>query len=84
MQTSEKVIRSYKGDERNKLLDKVKTDYAEKLKGAPRKAIDSAQAWVREMSQSWDKPHDDTVLLLLKHEKSVLKACGKIDSDGGF
>lgn len=84
MRRSEQVIRSYKGDERNKLLDKVKSDYAEKWKGAPKTAIDSAQAWVKEMSQSWDKNHEGTVFLLLKHRNSVLKACGKDSSDTGF
>jgi len=84
MRASEKVIRSYKGDERNKLLDEVKSDYAEKLKGAPKKAIDSAQAWVKEASKSWDKHHDGTVFLLLKHRQSVLNACGKKASDAGF
>jgi chromosome segregation ATPase len=84
MRRSEQVIRSYKGDERNKLLDKVKSDYAEKWKGAPKTAIDSAQAWVKEMSQSWDKNHEGTVFLLLKHRNSVLKACGKDSSGTGF
>jgi DNA repair exonuclease SbcCD ATPase subunit len=84
MRTSEQVIRSYKGDERHKLLDKVKSDYAEKWNGAPKKAIDSAQAWVKEMSKSWDKHHEGTVFLLLKHKNSVLKACGKDDSQAGF
>lgn len=84
MRTSEQVIRSYTGDERNKLLDKVKSDYAEKWNGAPKKAIDSAQAWVKEVSKSWDKHHDGTVFLLLKHKNSVLKACGKDASEAGL
>jgi uncharacterized phage infection (PIP) family protein YhgE len=84
MRTSEQVIRANKGDERNKLLEKLKSDYVEKWNGAPKKAIDSAQAWVKEVSKSWDKHHDDTVFLLLKHKNSVLKACGKDDSEAGF
>lgn len=84
MRASAQVVRSSKGDERNKALNKLKTDYAEKWSGAPKKAIDSAQAWVKELSRSWDKHHEDTVLQLLKHKKSVLKACGKDDSEAGF
>ena len=84
MRASAQVVRSSKGDERNKALNKLKTDYAEKWSGAPKKAIDSAQAWVKELSRSWDKHNEDTVLQLLKHKKSVLKACGKDDSEAGF
>jgi hypothetical protein len=38
----------------------------------------------RKRYQSWDKHHEGTVFLLLKHRNQVLKACGKDSSDTGF
>jgi septal ring factor EnvC (AmiA/AmiB activator) len=83
MEASEQMARSYKGRQRTDMLEKVKHEYAPRMKGAPEKAIRNAQAWVDELSSSWDKTRNDTVFNLLIKSNAVADACKKNPSDAG-
>lgn len=83
MEASEQMVRSYKGGQRIDMLEKVKHEYAPRIKGAPEKAIRNAQAWVDELSSSWDKTRNDTVFNLLIRSNAVADACKKSPSDAG-
>ncbi len=83
MDASEQMVRSYKGGQRTDMLEKVKHEYAPRIKGAPEKAIRNAQAWVDELSSSWDQMRNDTVFNLLIRSNAVADACKKNPSDTG-
>jgi archaellum component FlaC len=84
MKAIEQVVRSYKSEQRNDMLEKVKQEYGPRMKGAPEKAIKNAEAWSDEMINSWDKPGDNTVFNLLSKRNAVLDACAKKPGDAGF
>jgi hypothetical protein len=84
MRASEQVVKMHQGGQRSEMLKSVKSEYDPKMKGAPQKAIQNAEAWVEELARSWDKPGDDTVFNLIRKKNATLKACGKKASDAGF
>ena len=84
MKASEQVVKSYKGEQRTDMLEKVKQEYGPRMKGAPKKAIGNAEAWANELGSSWDKPGEHTVFGLLTKRNAVLNACGKKPGDAGF
>jgi DNA repair exonuclease SbcCD ATPase subunit len=84
MKASEGIVRQQKGTERTNSLEQVKQQYAPRMKGAPEKAIRAAEDWVKEGTQFWDQPHDDSVFRLLQLRNTVLDACGKAPNGAGF
>jgi uncharacterized phage infection (PIP) family protein YhgE len=84
MKASEQVVRMYKGGQRAEMLKKVKQEYGPRMKGAPQAAMKNAEAWVDELSSSWDKPKENTIFNLLSKRNSVLSACKKKPGDAGF
>ena len=84
MKNSQEVVRQHKGEERAKLLEGIKQQYASRIEGAPEKAIKAAEAWVSELSSSWDSPKDDTVYSLISKRNAAMAACGKKPQDAGF
>ncbi len=84
MKKSEAIVREHKGEQRTKLLEAVKQEYAPRMKGAPEKAVKSAEAWVNEVNRSWDKLHDNSVFSLINKRNEVIKACGKKPGEAGF
>jgi len=84
MKRSGEIVRLNKGDQREKLLKQLKQELAHSMKGAPAKAVKSADAWVKELSATWDKRHDDSVYNLLSLRNAALDACGKKPEDAGF
>ena len=84
MKASEGVIRQQKGKERAKSLEQIKQQYAPRMKGAPEKAVNAAENWVKEGSKFWDQTSDDSTFRLLQLRNSVLEACGKSPDAAGF
>jgi len=84
MKRSEAVVRQYRGEESKKLLATTREEYAPIMERAPAKAVKAAQAWVDDMSSSWDKSGGDMVYRLLVKRNTVLDACGKKPQDAGF
>jgi hypothetical protein len=84
MKNSGEIVRQHKGGERAKLLEGVKQVYASQMEGAPEKAKKAAEAWVSELSSSWDRPKDDTVYSLISKRNAAMAACGKKPQDAGF
>jgi len=84
MKKSEGIVRQNRGDERKKLLAGVKEEYAPIMARAPAKAVKAAEAWVNELTSSWDQPGGDMVYRLLVKRNAVLDACGKKPQDAGF
>jgi len=84
MKASEEIVRQQRGTERTKSLEQVKQEYAPKMKGAPEKAINAAENWVKEGTNFWDKPSEDSTFRLLKLRNTVLDACGKSPDEAGF
>jgi hypothetical protein len=84
MKNSGEIVRQHKGGERAKLLEGVKQVYASQMEGAPEKAKKAAEAWVSELSSSWDSPKDDTVYSLISKRNAAMAACGKKPQDAGF
>jgi hypothetical protein len=83
MNASEQAVKSHKGEQRTDILEKVKQEYGPRMKGAPEKARKNAQAWVDELSKSWDKPGDNTVFNLITKRNAALGACEKKPGDVG-
>jgi DNA repair exonuclease SbcCD ATPase subunit len=83
MQASEQMVKSYKGGQRTDMLEKVKHEYAPRMKGAPEKAIRNAEEWVDELRRSWDKPGDNTVFNLLIRDRAAREACERKSSGVG-
>ncbi len=84
MNASENVITRQSRGERIKLLEEVKQQYAEKMRGAPERATKAAENLVKEWVKQWDKSTDDGVFRLLQLRNIALKACGKSPEDTGF
>jgi len=84
MKKSLETVRLHKGEERARLLEQTKQEYASRIKGAPDKAIKAAEAWVNELNSSLDSPRDDTVLILITKRNAVMAACGKTPQEAGF
>lgn len=84
MKRSEGIIRNNTGEQRRKLLEQVKRDMGEAMRGAPEKAVKAANSWVNELSRGWDKPGEDIVFKLLNKRNTVLDACGKKPEEAGF
>ncbi len=84
MKASRAIVEGHKGEVRAKLLQQLRKDYSSRLREAPHKAVKAAEAWVEELSLSWDKTHNDTVSNLLKKRNAALDACGKKPQEAGF
>lgn len=84
MKTSRAIVRGHKGEDRAKLLQQARRDYASRLREAPDKAVKAAESWLEELSASWDKTHNDTVSNLIRKRNAALEACGKKPQDAGF
>jgi uncharacterized protein YoxC len=84
MKASEEIVRQQRGTERTRSLERIKQEYAPKMKGAPEKAINAAENWVKEGTNFWDKPSEDSTFRLLKLRNTVLDACGKSPDEAGF
>jgi septal ring factor EnvC (AmiA/AmiB activator) len=84
MKASEGIITRQRREERTKLLEEVKQQYAEKMKGAPEKATKAAENWVKVWVKLWDESTDDGVFRLLQLKNIVLNACGKSPDEAGF
>jgi len=84
MKTSRAIVQGNKGEDRAKLLQQARRDYASRLREAPAKAVKAAESWVEELSASWDKTHNDTIFNLIKKRNAALEACGKKPQDAGF
>jgi outer membrane murein-binding lipoprotein Lpp len=84
MRASEGIVRQHKGAERTKLLEQVHQQYAQRMKGAPEKAIKAAETWVKEGTKFWDKSSDYPTYRLLQLRNTVLEACGKSPKEAGF
>ncbi|MGO9569114.1 MAG: hypothetical protein ACLP5H_16380 [Desulfomonilaceae bacterium] len=71
------IFTNHKGEERAKLLEQTKQEYASRIEGAPEKAIKAAEAYINELGKSWDRFKDDTVFVLVSKRNAVMDACGK-------
>jgi DNA repair exonuclease SbcCD ATPase subunit len=71
------IFKQHKEEERAKLLELIREEYASRIEGAPEKAIKAMEAWINELGNLWDSPKDDTVLVLVSKRKAVRAACGK-------
>lgn len=84
MKATEQTVRRYGGAQRAEMLKKVKQEYQPRMKGAPEKAVKNADAWVDELSSTWDNPGDDMVFSLITKRNAVLDACEKNPTKSGF
>ncbi len=84
MRASEGIVKQQKGEERAQSLEKVKQQYAPKMKGAPEKAIKAAEDWVKEGSKFWNQTGGSGALQLIELRNTVLEACGKSPKEAGF
>jgi len=84
MKRNGEIVRQHTGEERARLVEQVKRDYAARMRGAPERAIKAAEAWVSELISNWDKPKDDTVFNLITKRNAALEACKKNPEDAGF
>jgi hypothetical protein len=83
MNACEEILKQQKGTERTQSLERVKLQYAPRMKGAPDKAIKAAESWVKEGTKFWDQSSDDAVFRLLQLRNTVMEACGKSPSGVG-
>jgi DNA repair exonuclease SbcCD ATPase subunit len=84
MKASEGIVRQHKDPERTQLLERTRQEYAQKMKGAPEKAIKAAEDWVKEGGKFWDNLADDSTFRLLQLRNTVLESCGKSPGGAGF
>lgn len=84
MKRSAAIIKLNQGEQRANLLKQLRREMSKSMKGAPAKAVKSADAWVKEMSATWDKRSDDSIYNLLTSRNAALDACGKKPEDAGF
>jgi phage-related tail protein len=84
MKQSAQIIKQNKGNQRTKRLAQLKQELAKSMEGAPPKAVKSAEAWVNELSATWDKRNDDSVYKLLTLRNAALEACGMKPQEVGF
>lgn len=84
MLKSREVVQKFKNPERKTKLEELYSAYSSKIDPAPAKAKKAAVEWVKELSRSWDKHHDDTVSRLLRLRNTVLKECGKSPAEAGL
>lgn len=78
------VIRTYHGPEKDKRLADLKSTYQEKMRGAPKKAVKLAEAYLNVLKKGWEKADNDTVFKVIEARDAALKACGKTPVDAGF
>jgi chromosome segregation ATPase len=84
MRRSGAIVRGASGEERAKQLAALKSEYMDKMRGAPAKAISEAEAWVAETIRYIEKPDDDSVFRILTRRNGAFKACGKSPEEAGF
>lgn len=84
MRKCQGIVRRSKGEERERLLQKLKDQYEKHVSNAPAGAWKSALEWAKELSKAWDKTGGDFVFVLLKKRNQVLKACNKTPEEAGF
>lgn len=84
MKRSGEIVRQHKGEQRKKMLQQVKEELVARMKEAPPKAVKAAEAWVKELTTYWDKPHEKFVYNLLTKRNEALDACGKTPEEAGF
>jgi chromosome segregation ATPase len=84
MRKAQGIVRQSKGEERARVLQKLKDEYEKQIAGAPKGAWKSALEWVTELSRAWDKTGGDSVYLLLRTRNQVLKACNMKPEEVGF
>jgi hypothetical protein len=53
-------------------------EYEGRILGAPKRS------WIAVMTRSWNKPLDDSVLLLIERKNDALKACDKNATQAGL
>ncbi len=78
------ILRGASGEERTKRLQALRSEYMDKMRGAPAKAISEAEAWVTEAVRYLDTPADDSVFRVLVRRNAALKACGKSPEESGL
>jgi chromosome segregation ATPase len=84
MKTSGEAIRKFKGEAREKELEKIRNQFAAKIQAAPKAAINSAHNWVDEVSRTWDKASSDSIFGAINMRNKVLEACGMNPEEQGF
>jgi len=81
---SREIVQKFKNPERKAKLEELYSAYSSKIDPAPAKAKKAAVEWVKELSRSWDKHHNETVSRLLRLRNTVLKECGKSPAEAGL
>jgi len=84
MRKAREIVRLNKGEQRKKLLEQLRQEYAGRIKAAPPQAVKAAEDWVTELNRSWDKPHERTTYNLLTKRNAALEACGKKPEEAGL
>ena len=84
MLKSREIVQKFKNPERKAKLEELYSAYSSKIDPAPAKAKKAAVEWVKELSRSWDKHHNETVSRLLRLRNTVLKECGKSPGEAGL
>ena len=84
MLKSREIVQKFKNPERKTKLEELYSAYSSKIDPAPANAKKAAVEWVKELSRSWDKHHNETVSRLLRLRNTVLKECGKSPAEAGL
>jgi uncharacterized coiled-coil DUF342 family protein len=84
MLKSREIVQKFKNPERKTKLEELYSAYSSKIDPAPAKAKKAAVEWVKELSRSWDKHHNETVSRLLRLRNTVLNECGKSPAEAGL
>lgn len=73
-----RLIKKYKGKERDALLAKLNRDFAERMKTAPDKARKAAVGYLKQVSSWWDGKDQDRTYRILQYKNEILESC-KLD-----